>query len=191
MNQKLSSSEEKHILDIQGTSSFSILQSIQLKFQMESNSCPLPHSPRFSIPNHFSGTLKFTIHISRCPRCPAKTECVFPHNPRVKTRKKTPQFFLPLKYPIKGGSSIFHTSHIQHISQSSPTARSGLQYLFCRPCPLSSKCSEKPRPIPAALFLLQCILRASALWHFQPKHFREIMICSVTNQQRPKSKAET
>lgn len=44
----------------------------------------------------------------------------------------------------------------------------------CRPCPLSSKCSEKPRPIPAAPFLLQCVVRVPAQWHFQPKHFREI-----------------
>lgn len=43
-----------------------------------------------------------------------------------------------------------------------------------RPYPLSSKCSEKPRPIPAALFLLQCVLRVPAQWHFQSKHFREI-----------------
>lgn len=160
MNQKLSSSEEKHILDFQGTSSFSKLQSIQLKFQMESNSCPLPQSSRFSIPNHFSGTLKFTIHISRCPRCPAKTECVFPHNSRVKTRKKTRQFFLPLKYPIKGGNSI--SIHPTYSTFPKFHQQSGLHYLFCRPCPLSSECSEKPRPIPAALFLLQCVVRAPA-----------------------------
>lgn len=41
-------------------------------------------------------------------------------------------------------------------------------------CVKLRKCSEKPRPIPAALFLVQCVVRVPAQWHFQPKHFREI-----------------
>lgn len=191
MNQKLSSSEEKHILDIQGTSSFSKLQSIQLKFQMESNSCPLPHSSRFSIPNHFSGTLKFTTHISRYPRCPAKTECDFPDNPRVKTRKN------PTVFPATEISHrrwqlnipyIPYTAHFPNFTNSTvwTTIPMSADHVLCQ---ANAQKSQGPFQL-----LYSC---CNVLWELLPSDVSnpsisgKSMICSVTNQQRPKSKAET
>lgn len=101
-----------------------------------------------------------------------KAECVFPHNPMWK--QENPPVFSTTEITHKRCKPnipyIPHTAHFPNFTNSS------LDYNIwvCRPYPWSSKCSEKPRPIPAALFLLQCVVRAPAQWHFQPKHFSEI-----------------
>lgn len=145
MNQKLSSSERKYILEIQGTTLFSTLQSIQLKFQMEFNSCPLPHSPRFSISHHFSGTFKLNI----------------PYIPHT-------------HFPIFTNSTVWNT-----ISMTA-------DYALCQ-------ANVQKSQDPFQLLYSSC----NVSWEFllsdisTPNISRKSMICSVTNQQRPKSKAET
>lgn len=158
MNQKLSSSEEKTILDIQGTSSFSILQSIQLKFQMESNSCPPSSLPQIQ----YSPPLEWYIKIhnthlkmSKMPCKNQKAEYVFPHNPMVKTRKK------PIVFPtteITHKRRQLNIPYIAHISQISPTAQSGLQYLCLQT--MSCQANVQKRQGPFQLLYSCC----SVLW---------------------------
>lgn len=185
MNQKLSSSERKCILEIQGTSLFSTLQSIQLKFQREFNSCPLPHSPRFSISHHLSGTFKVTIHISRCPGCPAKTTrlnvsslitlwkpLVFPTTEIAHKRWQLNIPYIPhtTHFPIFTNSTVWNT-----ISMSA-------DYVLCQ-------ANVQKSQDPFQLLYSSC----NVLWEFllsdisTPSIPGKSMICSVTNQQRPET----
>lgn len=160
---------------------------------MESSSHPLPLSPRFSIPHHFSGTLKFTIHISRCPRCSAKTR-------RLNVSSLITLQWKQEKLPVFSTTEITHKRcklnipyipHIAHFPNFNnstvwTTISESADHVLCQ---ANAQKSQGPFQL-----LYSC---CSVLWEFllsdisNPSISGKSMICSITNQQRPKLKAET